>query len=76
MSANKNSQIIQNNALRLIDNNFRTVPSYRVLRNNMNVLKNLPEENLAIGLGSPYLNNDAELEETIDTYGPAFGLTT
>ena len=76
MANNNNSPVIQNNALRLIDNNFRTVPNYRALRNNMNIFRNLPEENLAIGIGSPYLNDEAELEETINTYGPAFGLTT
>ena len=76
MSANNNSPIIQNNALRLIDNNFNTVPSYRVLRDSMNIIKNPHHVNMAIGIGSPYLNDEAELEEVVSTYGPAFGLTT
>ena len=58
-------------------NGFKNYSTTGALKSSVNPLNNLPQENIAIGVGSGFANDicDDEIEESLNTYGPAFGLT-
>ena len=65
--------------IRFLDSRPTVVNNYAQLRNNiglehMNILRNNPEVNIAMGIGAQFDISDPQITQATRTYGPAFGV--
>ena len=63
--------LVQDRLINVCDNNFVNAGSVRTIKNSMNILRNLPEENMAIGYASMFgNNNEDEFVRQVQQYAP------